>query len=211
MGIDLIENSELAALSHNRVAGFVNEYNSFSSPQPEEDDSDDYESNFSDLYEGDDQVKEGYDEWLNTTAKTKYEYAKERRVAEVTWQLIPQFANRCSYLLDKRTEVKNAIKAALASGAADRTLNPMYNFERQVNDLIAKNKCDEDIAEAKLKKEKEEASKDFEDTAKKASMLALQLQAQAPPENKSNLNKYIIIGVGAVVVLTVVAVLLKKS
>jgi hypothetical protein len=177
MGIDLLENSELAALAPSRLGGrsFVDDNNY---------------SNFS------------------ITNKGKAEkQAKEQ--FDALWQINPKLQNDCDYLkkqLDQLLiEIDGENKKNYNADLRRRFINPREDWVAKYRQAIVKNECES---------KKEQSEKAYE---QKNTLDTLTSITNAPPplipdgEKKAdNTNKYIIYGVGGVILLIAIAILIKK-
>jgi hypothetical protein len=177
MGIDLLENSELAALAPSRLGNksFVDDSNY---------------SNFS---------------FVN---KSKAE-RDAREQLNILWEINPKYKNDCDYLqkqLDKLLiEIDAENKKGYNADLRRRFINPREDAVAKYKKAITDNEC---------QKNKEAAEKAYE---QKNTLDTLTTITNAPPslipdgEKKAdNTNKYIIYGVGGVILLIAVAILIKK-
>jgi seryl-tRNA synthetase len=177
MGIDLLENSELAALAPSRLGNksFVDDNNY---------------SNFS------------------IVNKDKAA-ASARAEIDATWSINPKYKNDCDYLqkqLEKLlAEIDGENKKNLSKTLRERWINPREDWAARYKKAIIDNECE---------KNKEQAEKKAE---QKNTLDTLTSITNAPPpllptgeQKADNTNKYIIYGVGGVILLIAIAILIKK-
>jgi hypothetical protein len=126
------------------------------------------------------------------------------------WAVDPTKENDCDYLQGKMQEVKNEISYELAKNPSkkqrQRYLDPLYGAENRLKNLIQKNKCEEKVSKAeeeKFKKETEEAIQRASDSTPTIP------QVQVAKGSKT--TKFILIGVGLLVVTVVAVKLLKRN
>ena len=133
----------------------------------------------------------------------------ERSKADVdaTWSIDPVYENNCEYLTTRYRELDNTIETEMGKNPSkvtkERLLNPMLDWKTRYKNQIVKNKC----AEILEKQETEASKKETLDILTKAT-------GTPPPiegDKSSNTTKYIIYGVGGVILLVSVMLLLRKS
>jgi hypothetical protein len=215
MGYDMLEGSEMSALSESRLGNkcFVDE--------------DNY-SNFS-IGKGKKAIR-----WnptladavwfpltvtnaigvTNTTILTerqkrqRAEFEKEK--IKGTWKIDPSKIDDCEFLTTKLAQLQNTIVSesevyAKDKVAQERIVTPLKQMEVEYKNAITQAKCEEKKAKAE-----EEASK------KETLDLLTSATATPPPsdakeEKSSKTNKYILYGVGGLILILGVAVILKKN
>jgi hypothetical protein len=149
------------------------------------------------------------DDQFSYLSKNEKRRRAERSKAEVyaTWGLDPTKENNCDYLISRYKELDNVIENEMSKNPSkvikERVLNHMYDLRTTYKNQISKNKC----AEILEKQETEASKKETLDILTKAT-------GTPPPiegEKTSNTTKYIIYGVGGVILLVSVMLLLRKS
>jgi hypothetical protein len=181
MAIELIENSELAALAPSRIGtkNFID---------------DDRYSNLSIV-----------------SKKEKRRRAESAQgEVDATWSIDPKYKNDCDYLFTRLQILQDNIDAEMAKNPSkvtiQRYINPMRNWETQYKNAISLNNC-----VGKLKKKETEASKkETLDILEKATDTKLPMQTEEETKSNKT-TKYIIYGVGGVITLVALILLLKKK
>lgn len=139
------------------------------------------------------------------TTKEK-EQRSQQSISQINsmWTIDENRKNDCNYLTQRLTELQNTIKSELDKNPSptikQRVLSPLYDWETRYKNAIAQNKCEEKRIEAERKQERattEEALKRVSD--------ATTMDGTTP----SNTNKYILYGVGALILVVVGIKLLK--
>jgi hypothetical protein len=182
MGINMLENSELGALASSRLGN-----KTFI--------NDDDFSNFS-------------------IRGKKYHEGKrndgDRDNVNRDWQLDSVKSSDCEYLKEKQNEWENIITSELSRNpSGDRVkkvIGAMNDKVANVKTLIFKNKCDEKKAKAEKDAEEKKNIELLTQVTKDAPMIP-----QDAPIKGSNTTKYVIIGVGVVVLGIVAMIILKKK
>lgn len=183
MAIEMIEQSEMSALSPSRLGDkcFIN-------------DTDD-------------------DNFSNFSLRGKKYHDRKRAEAEAktvpnTWAIDPTKENDCEYLQGRLKELQNAIEVQLSSSPSQariqNVVGAMKNSEAAYKNKIAKLKCVEKKQEAELVKQKEEALAEIN----KASASTPDL-TQPLPQGGSKTTKYLMYGIGGVVILVTLIVVVK--
>ena len=182
MAIDLLEDSEYAALSENRVGNdFVNG-----------------------------NENENYMYFSIVSRKEKERRAEsDRDAVDRLWRIDDAFKDSCTYLQLRLRQLENAINSEMSKGASqvrmDRTVKPMIDWKTRYQNEIARLKCVEE--EQRISKEDEE-KKNLKLVTKVASAPPPMLDL--PTEKGSDTNKYILYGVGGLVVVIVMVALLRR-
>ena len=183
MGIDLIENSEMSALSPSRLGNkcFVDD-----------------------------------DSYANLFGIRGHRYKDIQRAKQVskggTWNIDPAKEKDCNYLQDRLTQLQNTIEGRLGSAGKGYKTNSevrvLRGYETDYKNRIASLKCVET---------KEQADKTAEE---KKNIALINQTANAPigsllPDEvlakKSNTTKYILYGVGGIVLVITTLAILKRN
>lgn len=186
MAIDLLENSELSALAPNRLGNkcFV-------------DDGEEY-ANFS------------------IVSKKEKARRKEASIQGVNqnWGIDPSKANDCDYLQTRLSQLSSFIATEVSKNpsktATDRFINPLKDVENQYKSKVISLKC----TEKKLQQEKEtEQKRNLEVLTKVTDTpLGAILPEDVSSAPKTNITKYVLIGVGGLVlVITAIALLRRRN
>lgn len=192
MGIDLIENSEMSALAPSRLGNkcFIN------------DDDDDYANGNGKIFG----IKVRGKKWDDKQRAKEVEKKGE-------WTIDPAKVNDCDYLQTRLTLLQNTIEGRVGSASrkyrTEAETRVLRGYETDYKNRVASLKC----AEKKLAQEQDAQVKKNVDLAKQIADTPignlLPEEATAP---KSNATKYILIGVGGlVVVITAIALLKRKN
>jgi hypothetical protein len=181
MGISMLENSEMGAFAPSRMGN-----KSFVN------DSDVDFSNFS-------------------IVNKKKEAQKAKDSLNKEYAINPKYANDCNYLQQRLIEINNRIESNMSNNPSkvlfDRFTAPLNEIAQNYKNAIAKNRCVE-IAEA-----------DKQAAQQKETLDVLASVAATPPpiipqdeasQKASAMNKYIIYGVGGVILLIGIVILIKK-
>ena len=177
MGIDMLENSELGALSQSRLGNKCF-------------------------------VDEGFSNFSIVSKKEKRRRA-ETASANVSadWSIDPKYANDCEYLQLRLTQLQDAIEGELNKNPSkvvvQRTIAPMRDWEVKYKNAITLNKCTETQQAIASEKEKQQ-------TLGILSSVGNNMPTNAQTQKTSATNKYLIYGVGGVVLLIGLAILFKK-
>lgn len=192
MAIDMIEQSELSALAPNRLGNkcFI------------DDTDDDYADFFG--------KKKIFGVDLRGRKQRDKDRAKEV-TSSGTWNVDPARANDCNYLQDRLTQLQNTIEGRTSqAGRKYRTeaeTRVLKGYEIDYKNRVASLKC----TEKKLAQQKEEEVKANLQLAQQTANIPLPQLMGEEPTKKSNLTKFILIGVGGLVlVITAVALLRRK-
>ena len=186
MGVELIEQSEMSALSQSRLGDkcFVN-------------DSDD-------------------DNFSNFSLRGKKYHDKKRTQAEgstikSTWAIDPLKESDCAYLQERLLELQNAVEVQLSSSpSAARIANvvkPMKQIEADYKNKLAKLKCVEKQASVELQKQKEDTLAEINKAS--ASTPDLATAGAEIGKGGSKTTKYLMYGIGGVVVLVTLIIVIK--
>jgi hypothetical protein len=184
MGYDMLEGSEMGALSESRLGNkcFI--------------DDDNY-SNAISL-----RGKKYHDK--------KRTQAEGGNIAS-SWAIDPTKENDCSYLQDRLIELQNAIEVQLSSNPTpariQNVVKPMKEFEAQYKNKVAKLKCVEQQATIELQKQKEDTLAEIN----KASASTPDLASAGSEINKggSKTTKYLMYGIGGIVVAVTLIIIIK--
>jgi hypothetical protein len=210
MGYDMLESNELGALTESRLGTkcFVND-NDF--------------SNFT-IGKGKKAKKFGWESLIVpfaftqalgitnfSTMSNKEKQARadfERKKVEDTWKLDQTKISDCSYLTSRLEQLQNTIISESEVYASDkvaqqRILQPLKQIEVQYKNAISQAKCEE----AKLKAEAEASKKETLDLLTSATATP---PTSASDEKSSKTTKYILYGVGGLILVLGVLVVLKK-
>ena len=149
-------------------------------------------------------------EYENFSIVSKYEKeiraTGDRARVDAEWRVDPAFENNCFYIQMRLRQLQDRIKSEVDKNPSatynERTINPMRDWEATYKRLIERNKC----VDKEAKQREQESEKKVQEWAKIAtSDTPLDIETKA-----SNLNKYLIFGVGGVILIVTVAILLKK-
>jgi hypothetical protein len=165
-------------------------------------------------YQTDANCKGFVDEYSNFSITTSYEKQiraqGDRERVDAAWRVDPAFQNSCSYLNMRLKQIQDSIKSELDKNPSqttiDRTINPMRDYETQYKKLIERNNC----VDIQAKKEQLEAEKRTQDAIMKAASDVPDYALTDVEDKGSNINKYLIFGVGGLILVVTVAILLKK-
>lgn len=185
MGVEMIEQSEMSALSPSRLGDkcFVT-------------DNDDNFSNFS--------------------LRGKKYHDKKRAQAEAktvpsTWAIDPTKENDCEYLQERLKELQNAIEVQLSSSPSQarvqNVVGAQKNAEANYKNKISKLKCVEKQATMELQKQKEDTLAEINKAS--ASTPDLASAGTQITQGGSKTTKYLMYGIGGVVVLVTLIVVIK--
>ncbi len=200
MGYDMLESNELGALTESRLGNkcFVDE-----------------QDNYSNLIGlgvlGLATNKLGITNFSVVTKKQKEQRAKyERDKIENTWKIDPIKSGDCSYLSSRLEQLQNTINTESEvyikdKVAQQRILVPLKRMETQYKNAISQAKCEE----IKTKAEAEATKKETLDLLTTAT--ATPPPTSASEEKSSKTTKYIMYGVGGLVLLLGIIVVIKKS
>lgn len=187
MAVDMIEQSELSALAPSRLGNkcFIN-------------DDDDYANLFGNKY------------FLRGQKFRDKERAKEV-TSSGTWNVDPAKANDCNYLQDRLTQLQNTIEGRVSqAGRKYRTeaeTRVLKGYETDYKNRVASLKC----TEKKLAQQKEEEVKANLKLAQETANIPLPQLMGEEPTKKSNLTKYLLFGVGGLVLVITTVVLLRRN
>ena len=181
MAIDMIEQSELSALAPNRLGNKC-----FI-------DDDDY-ANFS------------------LRGKKYYDRKRAKEVTSSgTWNIDPARANDCNYLQDRLTQLQNTIEGRVGQASkkyrTEAETRVLRGYETDYKNRVASLKC----TEKKLAQQKEEEVKANLQLAQQTANIPLPQLMGEEPTKKSNLTKFILIGVGGLVLVITAVVLLRRK
>lgn len=143
------------------------------------------------------------------TNKEKQERADfERKKVEDAWKLDVTKISDCSYLTSRLEQLQNTIISESEVYASDkvaqqRILQPLKQIEVQYKNAISQAKCEE----AKLKAESEASKKETLDLLTSATATP---PTSASDEKSSKTTKYILYGVGGLILVLGVLVVLKN-
>jgi hypothetical protein len=176
MGIDLLENSELAALAPSRLGNksFVDD------------------NNYS------------YISFENKEKAT----ASHIKQVNIEWAINPKYKNDCSYLqkqYDKLiAKIDSENKKGYIKRLRERFINPLEDWAAKYKAAIIESEC-------VVKKEQAEKSAEQKNTLDTLTSITNAPPPLIPTGEKANdnTNKYIIYGVGGVILLIAVAILIK--
>ena len=182
MGIDLIENSEMSALSPSRLGNkcFVDD-----------------------------------DSYANLTFRG-HKYKDKQRAKEVassgTWNIDPAKEKDCNYLQDRLTQLQNILEGRLGSaGKGYKTASEvrvLRGYETDYKNRVASLKCVETKEQAEKTAEEKKNIDLINQTANAQIGSILPDEALA---KKSNTTKYILYGVGGIVLLITTLAILKRN
>jgi hypothetical protein len=200
MGINMLEGSEMGALTESRLGNkcFVDE--------------DNY-NNFLGLTIGGLGLvtnKLGITNFSVLTKKQKEQRAKfERDKVENTWKIDPTKVGDCDYLTTRLQQLQNTIASESEvyikdKVAQQRILVPLKRMEVQYLNAISQAKCEEKRTKAEAEATKKETL-DLLTTA-----TATPPSSSASDEKSSKTTKYIMYGVGGLILVLGVLVVLKK-
>lgn len=144
----------------------------------------------------------------NKEKQKRTEEAKQQ--VDSVWKIDEKKLDDCEYLTTTLSKLQASIQSELAKNPSkttqERTINPMVDWERSYKSNIIRNKC----VEKKLAKEQADEEK------KNAEILKQTAEDTAKfniPEIKGvgNTSKYIMLGVGGLVVAIVIIAVLRKK
>jgi len=195
MAIEMIENSELGALAPSRIGNkcFII------------DDDDDY-ANILGIGKGK----------IFGISVRGHKYYDQQRAKEVQkkgeWDLNPSQAGDCNYLQSRLTVLQNTIEGRTGqAGKKYRTeaeTRVLKGYETDYKNRIANLKC---VEKALAKEQEIQVQKNVE-LAKQISNVPLpELMGQDSVTPKSNLTKYLLFGVGGLVLVITTVVLLRRN
>jgi len=144
------------------------------------------------------------------TNKQKQDRADfEAKKVEDTWKLDPAKISDCSYLTTRLEQLQNTIISESEVYASDkvaqkRILQPLKKMEVQYKNAISQSKCEE----IKTKAEAEASKKETLDLLNTATATP---PTSASDEKSANTTKYIMYGVGGLILVLGVLVALKKK
>jgi hypothetical protein len=212
MGINMLEGSEMGALTESRLGNkcFVDEYNY---------------SNFS-IGKGKNAKRFGWESIIvpfaftqalgitnfsTLTNKQKQERADfEAKKVEDTWKIDVTKISDCSYLTQRFEQLQNTIINESEINASDkvaqkRILEPLKKMEVQYKNAISQAKCEE----AKTKAQEEASKKETLDLLTSATATP---PSSSPADEKSaKTTKYIMYGVGGLILVLGILVVIKKK
>jgi len=142
---------------------------------------------------------------FSIVSKREKQRRKERSEANVKaeWSIDPSLENNCEYLQDRLEQLQNAIEGEMQKNPSkvtqDRLINPMRSWEVKYKNLIQKNKCVQNAEAQQTAQNKKEA------------LDILSGASQTAPTDTSKTTKYIIYGVGGLIVVVGLILLLKKK
>lgn len=159
-------------------------------------------------YHDDNQFRAFVDEdFSNFSIVSKKE--KKKRTAQAlsqidsVWAIDENRKNDCDYLTMRLTTLQNTIKSEIDKNPSkvyrERNINPLYDWETRYKNAIAENKCEE----KKIKSERQEERVTTEEALKRVS------DATSMDETPTSTNKYILYGLGALILVVVGIKLLK--
>jgi hypothetical protein len=129
----------------------------------------------------------------------------EQALASVNadWELNPKLANDCAYLQDRlyalQSKIESERKKNPSKTISERWINPLLDWEVKYKEAIQKNRCVEQVAKSEAEAQKKETLDILTKTT-----------SDAPTETNDNKTKYIIYGVGGLVVVIGLVMLLRK-
>jgi len=139
---------------------------------------------------------------------------KKRRTAQALaginaeFELNPKLATDCNYLQDSlfalQSKIDSERKKNPSKTMTERFINPLLDLEVKYKAAIQKNRCLDQIAQSEAEAQKKETL----DILTKATS---DTPTETPDTPDTKRNKYIIYGVGGVIVLIGVVMLLKRK
>jgi hypothetical protein len=183
MGLEMIEQSEMSALSPSRLGDkcFIDDNN---------------EDNFS-----------------NFSLRGKKYHDRQRAKNEASqvpnaWAIDPTKENDCEYLQSRLIELQNAIEVQLSSAPSkariENVVGALKNSEASYKNKIASLKCVEKQASLELQKQKEDTLAEIN----KASASTPDL-TQPLPQGGSKTTKYLMYGIGGIVAIVTLVIVIK--
>lgn len=160
-------------------------------------------------YHDDNQFRPFVDEdFSNFSIVSKKEKRKRTQTAlnaiDSTWAIDDSKKNDCDYLSQRLEMLQNTIKAEFDKSPSkvykERNINPLLDWEVRYKNAISKNKC----GEKQIQAERQQERATTEDALLRVSN-ATTMDGTTP----SNTNKYILYGVGALILVVVGIKLLK--
>jgi hypothetical protein len=132
----------------------------------------------------------------------------DRARVDAQWRIDPNFENSCTYLNMRLQQLSDAIKTELdknpGKATIERTINPMKEWEGKYKALLTRNNC----VDVKLAQDRESEQRRAMEQIYKASQVTPDL-VEAPTQG-SNMNKYILFGVGGLLLIVVGVAILKR-
>jgi len=215
MGYDMLEGSEMGALSESRLGNkcFIddNDYSNFSIGKGKK--ALRWNPTWADAVWFPLTVTNaiGVTNITALTDKQKRERAEfEKEKIRGTWKIDPAKVNDCDFLTTRLTQLQNTIVSesevyAKDKVAQERILTPLKQMEVEYKNAITQAKCEE----KKTKAEEEASKKETLDLL--ASATATPPPSSASEDKSSKTNKYILYGVGGLILILGVLVVLKKN
>jgi hypothetical protein len=147
--------------------------------------------------------------YSNITGKEKDIRAEgDRARVDAQWRIDPNFENNCTYLNMRLQQLGDAIKTELDKNPSkvvvERIINPMKEYEARYKSLIARNNC----VDTKLSQERDAEQRRAMEQIYKASQVTPDLIETST--QGGNMNKYLIFGVGGLLLLVVGVAILKR-
>jgi hypothetical protein len=211
MGINMLEGSEMGALTESRLGTkcFVDDtnYNNFSIGKGKNARKFGWESLIVPLAFT---QALGITNFSTLTNKQKQERAENMaKSIEATWKIDATKISDCDYLTTRLSQLQNTIISESEINASDkvaqkRILEPLKKMEVQYKNAISQAKCEETRTKAEA------------DASKKETLDLLTSATATPPtsasdEKSSKTTKYIMYGVGGLILILGVLVVLKKK
>jgi hypothetical protein len=132
----------------------------------------------------------------------------DRARVDAQWRVDPNFEKSCTYLNMRLQQLGDAIKTELDKNPGkafiERTINPMKEWESKYKALLTRNNC----VDTKLAQERDAEQRRAMEQIYKASQVTPDLIDT--PAQGSNMNKYLIFGVGGLILLVVGVAILKR-
>lgn len=145
--------------------------------------------------------------YSNFSIVSKREKERRRQLSEANvsseWSIDSSLENNCEYLQDRLTQLQNAIEGELQKNPSkvtnERLINPMRSWEVKYKNLIQRNKCVQNQEALQSEEQKKQA------------LAILQGTSETTPTQTSKTTKYIIYGVGGLIVVIGLVLLLKRK
>lgn len=141
----------------------------------------------------------------------KKEAQKASAALNAEFAINPKYANDCDYLQQRLIEINNRIESETAKNPSktifDRWVAPLNPIAANYKNAIAKNKCVEVAEAAKQAAQQKETLDVLASVAATPPPIIPQDEAS---QKATAMNKYIIYGVGGVILLIGIVILIKK-
>jgi seryl-tRNA synthetase len=180
MGVDILEDSDYAALSQSRCGNSFIDDNRY--------------VNFS----------------IVSKKEKARRTASDKEVVDRTWRIDESFKNNCDYLNMRLKSLQNEINSLRQQNKGqtftDRTLTPMIQWETIYKNELIRLRCEENELERKKKEDEENIVRTLKDVTNAPPPM---LPPDVAETKGSNTNQYIIYGVGGLFLVIILVAVLK--